>query len=89
MNFKRKIAIVAVPAVLALGGGALAVHAASTPNPTPKSTAPSAAEPAEANGAETQGTAEKPEAPEAPGAADVGHADPAGGVNHEAAGDEK
>jgi hypothetical protein len=89
MNFRRKIAIVAVPAVLALSGGAIAVHAASTPNPAPSSAAPSAAEPAEATGAETPGTAEKPEAPEAPGTVDVGHADPTGDVNHEATGDEK
>jgi hypothetical protein len=84
MNFRRKLAIVAVPAVLALGGGAIAVHAASTPNPTPRTAAPSAAEPAEA-----PETADKLEAPEAPGTADVGHADPAGDVNHEATGEEK
>jgi hypothetical protein len=89
MNFRRKIAIVGVPAVLALGGGAIAVHAASTPNPAPGHAAPSAAEPAEATGAETPATAEKPEAPEAPGTVDVGHADPAGDVNNEATGTEK
>ena len=36
MSFKRKFAILAVPAVLVLAGGAIAVHAA-TPNPSPAS----------------------------------------------------
>lgn len=36
MHFKRKFAILAVPAVLVLAGGAVAVHAA-TPNPAPAS----------------------------------------------------
>ncbi len=35
MTFKRKFAILAVPALLALAGGAVAVHAATTPKPTP------------------------------------------------------
>jgi hypothetical protein len=35
MSFKRKIAILAVPALLVLAGGAVAVHAATTPKPTP------------------------------------------------------
>jgi hypothetical protein len=89
MNFRRRIAIVAVPAVLVLGGGAIAVHAATTPNPTPGNAAPATAEPAEPAGAEAPETAEKPDAPEAPGTVDVGHADPAGDVNHEATGEEK
>ncbi|HEV2035609.1 MAG TPA: hypothetical protein VGU71_15690 [Candidatus Dormibacteraeota bacterium] len=88
MNLRRKLAIVAVPAVLALSGGAIAVHAASTPNPTSQNAAPKTAEPAETPGAETPGTAETPEAPEAPGTLDVGHADPAGDVQHEATGNE-
>lgn len=86
MNLRRKLAIVAVPAVLALSGGAIAVHAASTPNPTSQNAAPAAGEPAEAP--ETPGTTETPEAPEAPGTPDVGHADPAGDVQHEATGNE-
>ena len=45
MSFNRRFAILAVPAIVALGGGALAVHAASTPTPTPsKSQAQSPAE---------------------------------------------
>jgi hypothetical protein len=89
VNLRRKLAIVAVPAVLAISGGAIAVHAASTPNPTPQNAAPAAAEPAEATGTETTGTAETPETPEAPGTPDVGHADPAGDVQHEATGNEQ
>jgi hypothetical protein len=38
MSFKRKFAILAVPALLALAGGAVAVHAASTPKPAPAAT---------------------------------------------------
>src|SRR5713101_2434225 len=37
MRFNRRVAILAVPAILALAGGALAVHAASTPPPAPAS----------------------------------------------------
>ena len=75
MNWKRNFAIVAVPAVLALGGGALAAQAAQTPPPSPSSTTSSGVEtpdPAEAT-AETPETTT--EAVEAPGAADLGHAD--------------
>jgi len=88
MSFKRKFAIVAVPAVLALAGGAIAVHAA-TPNPAPTTSASDTADPAEATTGETPAAPEKPDAPEAPGTTDVGHADPAGDVNHEATGEEK
>ena len=72
MNWKRKFAIVAVPAVLALGGGALAVQAAQTPS-APASTTPSGAANVEATGAAEP--ADTTESIEAPGAADVGHAD--------------
>ena len=88
MTFRRKLAIVAVPAVLALAGGAIAVHAA-TPNPAPTTSASDTADAVEATTAETPAAAEKPEAPEAPGTADVGHADPAGDVNNQATGEEK
>jgi hypothetical protein len=88
VNFRRKLAIVAVPAVLALSGGAIAVHATSTPTPAPQNAAPKAAEPAETPDAETPGTAETAEAPETPGTPDVGHADPAGDVQHEVTGNE-
>lgn len=88
MNFRRKIAIVALPAVLALAGGAIAVHAASTPNPVPPKAAHDAPDPTEATGTEAQAAAEKPETPEAPGAADVGHADPAGEVDNQSTGND-
>jgi hypothetical protein len=86
MTVRRKLAIVAVPAVLALAGGAIAVHAA-TPNPTTAAADP--ADPVEATAAETPASAEKPEAAEATGTTEAGHADPAGDVNHEATGEEK
>jgi hypothetical protein len=86
MTFKRKFAIVAVPAVLALGGGAIAVHAAM-PNQAPATAASDPSDPVEATTAETPASSEKPEAPEAPGTR-VGHADPAGDLNHEATGEE-
>lgn len=35
MNWKRKLAFLALPALFALAAGALAVHAASTPTPAP------------------------------------------------------
>jgi hypothetical protein len=35
MNLKQRFAIVAVPAIVALGVGALAVNAATTPTPAP------------------------------------------------------
>jgi hypothetical protein len=87
MNLKRKLAIVAVPVVLAIGGAA-AVHAA-TPNPAPPKAAQEAPDPAETTGTETSAAKETPEAPDAPGTAGVGHADPAGDVDHQATGEEK
>jgi len=85
MNLKRKFARVAVPAVLALGAGALAVHASPmTPSPTPAPQSQTGVEPAE-----TAGAGETVDAPEAPGAADVGHADAAGAnVDHQFEGSE-
>jgi hypothetical protein len=88
MTFRRKFAILAVPAVLALAGGAIAVHAAM-PNRAPTTAASDPSDPVEATSAETPAASEKPEAPEAPGTTGVGHADPAGDVNHEATGEEK
>ena len=99
MSWKRKLAAAAVPAVLALGGGALAVHASSlalgggalavhassTPPPGPSTPASqTGAEPSE-----TTGGAEKIDATEAPGAPDVGHTDAAGAnVDHQFEGNE-
>ena len=73
MNWKRKFAIVAVPAVLALAGGGLAVQASQTPPPSPLSTTTSSPEKVDAT--EAAETPETTEPVEAPGAADLGHAD--------------
>jgi len=91
MNWKRNFALLAVPAVLALGGGALAVQAASSPAPsTPASQSQTGAAPAEATEpAEAVGAAEAVDAPEASGAPDVGHADaPGANVDHQFEGNE-
>jgi hypothetical protein len=89
MNLKRRLAILSVPAVLAMGGGALAVHAASTPAPSPATSQPAETEapdaPEAAGTAEATGAAEKADPA---GAAGAGHADPAGEVDHQAAGNE-
>ena len=67
MQFKRKFAILAVPAVLALAGGAVVVHAANTPTPSSPASSQNSTAP------------EAPEAPEAPGTAAAAEtADPAG-----------
>jgi hypothetical protein len=90
MNLKRKLAILSVPAILAVGGGALAVHAASTPTPSPATSQPAtdtetpdAAE--AAGGAEPAGVVEQADPA---GAAGAGHADPAGEVDHQSTGNE-
>lgn len=86
MQFKRKLAILAVPAVLALAGGAIAVNAANTPTPTPPSSQKETAnEPAEANQAGEVETAN--EAGETGTANQTGHAD-TGEVDHQATGNE-
>ncbi|MHB8613023.1 MAG: hypothetical protein ACYDAL_11420 [Candidatus Dormibacteraceae bacterium] len=74
MNWKRKFAILSVPAVLALGGGALAVQAAQTPPLSPASTILSGARTV---ATETGETPDATETIEAPGAPEVGHADSA------------
>ncbi len=79
MDVKRKLIVLAVPALLASGGASLvAVHAA-TPNPSPSGTqAPSGstqtAEPAE-SAAEPAGTADPAEPAGTATGASVGHAD--------------
>ena len=82
MNLKQKIALVAIPAALAIGAGMIAVQAAPSPTP-PKPNSSTAAEPAEV--AEPAGAAESTtetvEANEPPGG---GHADPDGqNVDHQ------
>lgn len=87
MSLKRRLAILAVPAVLAAGGGALVVHAASSPTPSPalshsdsSSEAPEAPETAQPAGAA--------EAADPAGDVQSGHADPAGEVDHQSTGQE-
>ena len=85
MNLKRRLAILTVPAVLAIGGGALAVHAASTPTPKPPlSQSESTTEAPEA----PAGTAAEKETADPAGDVQTGHADPAGEVDHQATGEE-
>jgi hypothetical protein len=93
MNLKRRFAILAVPAVLAMGGGALAVHAASTPTPSPASSeSESATEAPEAptNAAPKApaGAAGEVETADPAGDVQSGHADPPGEVDHQATGEE-
>ena len=86
MNWKRKFAIVAVPAVLALAGGALVVQAAETPSPSPTY---STAKTVEATEPATETAETTTETVEAPGAADLGHADTANAeVDHQFDGNE-
>ena len=71
MDFKRKLLAIAVPVVLvAAGATSIAATRAATPSPSPTKASQSN-EPAETQNE----TGDKTEAPEAPGAADVGHAD--------------
>ena len=85
MSLKRRLAILTVPAVLAIGGGALAVHAASSPTPSPASShSEGATEAPEA----PAGTAAEVETADPAGDLQSGHADPAGEVYHQATGNE-
>jgi hypothetical protein len=82
MQIKRKFAILAVPAVLAIAGGAIAVNAANAPTPSPASsqketgTANEAGEVETANEAGETGTANQ-----------SGHSD-VGEVDHQSTGNE-
>src|ERR1700682_3954610 len=96
MNLKRRFAILSVPAILAVGGGAIAVHAASSPTPSPATSQP-ATDTEKPDATEAAGAAEPVDAVEAAGttetadpagAAGTGHADPAGEVDHQATGNE-
>jgi len=84
MRLDRRFAILAVPAILALAGGAVAVHAAVTPTP--------AASQGE-SGTESQAedsTASPAKAEPADPAGDVqsGHTDSGDQVDHQATGNE-
>ena len=89
MQLKRKLAILAVPAVLALGGGAIAVNAANTPTPTPTPASSQKEAPEAPEAPETAaGTAAEVETADAAGDVESGHSDPAGEVDHQANGTE-
>lgn len=86
MRLNRKFLILAVPAILALAGGALAVHAANTPTPAPAKS--QAQEPAESQ-AEASGTsATETEKADAPGDVQSGHADTGDQTDHQFEGNE-
>jgi hypothetical protein len=69
MELKRTLLLVAVPAVLVLGGASVI---AATPKPAPPAT--HASQPVEAPDATTEAP-DAADAPEATGAVDTGHAD--------------
>jgi hypothetical protein len=81
MNLRQKVALVAIPAVLALGGGALAVQASSAhptnAAPAAVQTATDPTEPAES----TTETVEANDPPLAPGVAP--HNDSGDSVDHQ------
>lgn len=80
MNLKQRFAIVAVPAIVALGvGGALAVHAATPAPPAPANSQSEGAE------TETGGGVEKADAP---GDVQSGHNDTGDQADHQFDGEE-
>ena len=90
MEWKRKLIIMAVPAALAVGGGAMVAAHAATPNPPAAPNASQTTEPAESpteSGATTETTDPAEPAGTTQGAGS-GHADPAGQVDHQFDGQE-
>jgi hypothetical protein len=85
MDWKRKLVILAIPAALTVSAGGMLVAHAATPRPAPVTSQP--AEPAETT-TEPAGAAEAADPAEAPGAAQAGHTDPAGTVDHQFDGQE-
>jgi hypothetical protein len=79
MNLKQLFAFVAVPAIVALGAGALAVHAATTPPPAPSNS--------QSEGAETE-TGGEVEKADGPGDVQSGHNDTGDQADHQADGEE-
>jgi hypothetical protein len=86
MRLNRKFVILAVPAILALAGGALAVHAASTPTPAPAKS--QAQQPAESQTEESGTSATETEKADAPGDVQSGHADTGDQADHQFEGNE-
>jgi hypothetical protein len=85
MDWKRKLVILAIPAVLTVGAGGMVVAHAATPGPTPGSS--QSKEPIEST-TEPAGAAEASEPAEAPGAAQSGHADANDQTDHQFDGQE-
>jgi hypothetical protein len=78
MNLRQRIAIVAVPAIVALGVGAMAVQAAPTSSSSPAT--------AQGEGTETEtGDVEKADAP---GDVQSGHSDTGDQADHQVDGEE-
>jgi hypothetical protein len=90
-DWKRKLVVIAVPAVLAIGGTAVIAHAAgpvggspttllAATSPSPAAAAPESATEAPETAAEKAAEAAEPNEPSLPGG---GHADPAGQADHQ------
>jgi hypothetical protein len=90
MQLKRKFAILAVPAVLAIAGGAIAVNAATTPTPSPASSSQKdTGTENQAGEVETAGQAGEVEtANEAGDQGQNGHADTGDNVDHQSGANE-
>ena len=92
MSFKRKFAILAVPALLVLAGGAVAVHAGTTPKPTPAAsqseigTENQAGEVEKAN--ETGAVEQADQAGDQGQSSQSGHSDSGDQVDHQSTGNE-
>ncbi len=84
MNWKRKFSIIAVPAVLALAGGVVAVQAAQSPSPPPAPTTTAPATTAPSESTETPETAAEQVDVNEPSLPGGGHADaPGANVDHQ------
>jgi hypothetical protein len=83
-DFKRKLAVIVVPAVLAVGATGVIAHAATTPSPAQAATAPGATPSAATEGpdtaAETATETVDANEPSLPGG---GHSDSAGQADHQ------
>jgi hypothetical protein len=77
-NWKTRLAILAVPAALAVGGGAVVAHAAA-PSPAPPSSSPAASD----TSTEAPDTSPEPAEANEPGQPGGGHADQAGQGDHQ------
>jgi hypothetical protein len=88
MRFNRRFAILAVPAILALAGGAVAVHAAVTPTPAASQSESGTESQAEDSAATVPGKAAPAEPADPAGDVQSGHSDSGDQVDHQATGNE-